>query len=232
MKERVPPAVKRPRKNNPALLMLAAFLAAGLLWAAFALDAPVRAWQLAGQKSAWTEFAAACSRYGDWPPLAAAIVIAGIIARYFKARRTLAMIFTMLAASLLAGAIVHPLRAATGRARPSKKIEEGWYGPRRDGKWIAGRHAFSSFPSAHTTAAAAMATPLFLAGWRAGLCGWIAVGLIGWSRIYLGVHHPSDVAAGAILGWVCGCAAMRSPVFRRWTWRIAGRATDSPVRTV
>ena len=67
-----------------------------------------------------------------------------------------------------------------------------------------------SFPSGHSMAAAALGAALaFLlwpTRWRwAGL----AVGLVwalsmGWSRMYSGVHYPSDVIAGWVgsLGWV------------------------------
>jgi undecaprenyl-diphosphatase len=33
--------------------------------------------------------------------------------------------------------------------------------------------------------------------------------LLGWSRIYLGMHHPSDVAWGVVNGVVCGLIAWR-----------------------
>ena len=71
-----------------------------------------------------------------------------------------------------------------------------------------------SFPSGHALGSlcfygvlAAILAPL-ARGWGAKLCIWIAtvllVGMIGLSRIYLGVHYPSDVIAGYCAGavWV------------------------------
>jgi membrane-associated phospholipid phosphatase len=45
---------------------------------------------------------------------------------------------------------------------------------------------------------------------------------IGYSRVYVGVHYPGDVVAGALLGVLCGLAALlalralkaRRPTFR------------------
>jgi undecaprenyl-diphosphatase len=224
MKEREARGVKRSPQKNRTLLVLAVVGSAALIWVAFALDAPVCEWQLAPGKGAWRDFATACSRYGDWPPLAGAVLVVTLVAAYFKARRSMTVLVTMFAASLLAGAVVNPLRAVTGRARPNAKVEAGWYGPRLDGKWLVGKHAYSSFPSAHTTVAFAMAVPLFLAGWRAGAAGCLVAALIGWSRIYLGVHHPSDVMVGAMLGAACGWAPMRSAACRWWTWRAVSAA--------
>ena len=64
----------------------------------------------------------------------------------------------------------------------------------------AGREPDSSFPSGHTTVAFAAATVVALdrpnlAPWSLGFAT-----LVGFSRIYEGVHYPTDVLAAAALG--------------------------------
>ena len=61
-----------------------------------------------------------------------------------------------------------------------------------------------SFPSGHTTSICSVATMLFLMPhpWF-GMVASFAI-LVGISRIYLGVHYPSDVLCGALLGIMCG----------------------------
>jgi undecaprenyl-diphosphatase len=58
-----------------------------------------------------------------------------------------------------------------------------------------------SFPSAHALLAFMMAT--LLATWfpRYRIIFYIAAGFIGWTRIYLGLHFPTDVIAGGLLGY-------------------------------
>lgn len=74
----------------------------------------------------------------------------------------------------------------------------------------------NSFPSGHTTAAFAFASAL----WRTAPDKWmrwtalICAVLMGLSRLYVGVHYPSDVlvgvAVGLLAGWLAGKLTRRS----------------------
>ena len=59
-----------------------------------------------------------------------------------------------------------------------------------------------SFPSGHTSMAFGTATSLSLCypKWYVIVPAYIWAGSVGYSRMYLGVHYPSDVVAGALLG--------------------------------
>jgi membrane-associated phospholipid phosphatase len=59
-----------------------------------------------------------------------------------------------------------------------------------------------SFPSGHTSAAFSSATAVARAypKWYVIAPSLLWSSAVGYSRMYLGVHNPSDVAAGAILG--------------------------------
>lgn len=61
-----------------------------------------------------------------------------------------------------------------------------------------------SFPSGHTTAIYALVTPFMAYGGFAiwtSMLGLLGI-LVGFSRIYLGQHYPSDVLAGGVIGGV------------------------------
>ena len=66
-----------------------------------------------------------------------------------------------------------------------------------------------SFPSGHTSEAFATATSLALINhkWYVVVPAYTWAGLVGYSRLYMGVHYPADVFAGAALGtgsaWLC-----------------------------
>lgn len=77
----------------------------------------------------------------------------------------------------------------------------------------------SSFPSGHTTIAFAFAVTLFLFTRRTKLewMGWAALAwapLVGVSRIYRGVHWPTDTLAGACAGIFSGCLVYL--IWQRW----------------
>ena len=58
-----------------------------------------------------------------------------------------------------------------------------------------------SFPSAHTALSFMMATLLAVRFPRYRVFFFIAAGFIGWTRMYLGLHYPTDVIPGALLGY-------------------------------
>jgi membrane-associated phospholipid phosphatase len=59
-----------------------------------------------------------------------------------------------------------------------------------------------SFPSGHTSSAFATATSLSMAypKWYVIAPSFVWAGAVGYSRMHLGVHYPTDVFAGAIIG--------------------------------
>lgn len=66
-----------------------------------------------------------------------------------------------------------------------------------------------SFPSGHTGASFAAASALYFSRNRLWIPALTVAILIGFSRLYLYVHYPSDVLAGALLGVLSGWAAYR-----------------------
>lgn len=90
----------------------------------------------------------------------------------------------------------------------------------RPSLWVSLRpeHTFS-FPSGHAMDTAALAAALFFVlprhrrAWA--LAPLFALG-VGWARMYLGVHYPSDVLAGwsAAVGWVLLVQLVAGPAVR------------------
>ena len=75
---------------------------------------------------------------------------------------------------------------------------------------LVAEHDPNSFPSGHTCAAfgAGMAWLNTLPRKWGGAAAAAAV-CMGLSRLYVGVHYPSDVLAGALVGSLCGLLACR-----------------------
>ena len=84
-----------------------------------------------------------------------------------------------------------------------------------------------SFPSDHAAAAVAIAFGVLAYSRRVGIAYLIVGTLIGLSRIALGMHYPSDVIAGAVVGWLA--ASLVTGVGARWMTRLvvlASRVSD------
>lgn len=97
-------------------------------------------------------------------------------------------------------------------------------------------YASSSFPSGHATQTMAVGLVLavVLSG-RSRRVPTIAVAVafslvVGWSRAYLGVHNPSDVVAGWVLGamWAGAILSWRSVVRRTRSVPAAAPGTSPP----
>ena len=61
-----------------------------------------------------------------------------------------------------------------------------------------------SFPSGHSCSSFAAATVVFFRDKRWGAAALVLAALIAFSRVFLLVHYPTDVLAGAALGVLCG----------------------------
>jgi undecaprenyl-diphosphatase len=94
------------------------------------------------------------------------------------------------------------LKSVFGRIRPA--LDPALTGPL---PWGLRRPVTSAFPSGHSTAGFTAA--VFLSRADPGPPWYLIAGLVGFSRIYVRLHHTSDVLGGAALGLAFGYAARR-----------------------
>lgn len=82
---------------------------------------------------------------------------------------------------------------------------------------LVAEHDPNSFPSGHTCAAfAAGLSWMKVLPWKWGkAAALVAAVCMGLSRLYVGVHYPADVLAGALIGSLCAWAAWKGQQFYR-----------------
>ncbi len=105
--------------------------------------------------------------------------------------------FVVAAASIVNAGVTIALKYSINRERPFETYPDIFK------KTKAGS---PSFPSGHTSSAFATATSLSLSypEWYVIVPSFAYAGTVAYSRMHLGVHYPSDAAAGAVIG--AGCA--------------------------
>lgn len=98
--------------------------------------------------------------------------------------------------------IVHGFKRTFGRPRPITLMTE-W-------SFFTNQGAYHSLPSGHTAEISAAAGSLAQKAkslWNVFLWGFFPAGM-GVSRVYLGMHHATDVLAGAIVGSITSYAVI------------------------
>ena len=104
--------------------------------------------------------------------------------------------FALLIADVVSGAVMKPLFA---RERPFVAHTEV--------TTVGHRSPSPSFPSGHATIAAAGAVALSLMWPGLTVVWWILAAATMLARLYMGMHYPTDVIGGALVGLACGWLA-------------------------
>lgn len=74
----------------------------------------------------------------------------------------------------------------------------------------------SSFPSDHAAGSFGFAVGLFFAGSGAGILGIILALIVSWARVFVGLHWPTDVLMGALVGIVSGLLVLGLRRYLEW----------------
>ena len=148
-------------------------------------------------------FAATLTKFGVfWGVFPVAAVI-GIVLLYKRRWRSLTYLLTTLLGSIFinrtAKVLLHRVRPHLWQS-PSPEIDYG-------------------FPSGHAMSSMSLVAVLVILTWGTRWCWWVLFvgGLfvlsIGWTRLYLGVHYPSDILAGwtVSIAWAVGVSLLIRP---------------------
>lgn len=129
------------------------------------------------------------------------ILISLVLMCFSKTRKAGIMSITALAFAFLVDNMI--LKPLFGRMRPYEVIK-GLH-------CIVGKQPNFSFPSGHTGSSFASAVVLYQElPQKYGKWLLAAAFLMGFTRLYVGVHYPSDVLGGAIIGTLLGIFTVKA----------------------
>lgn len=121
------------------------------------------------------------------------ILIAVILLFFKKTRKCGILCLIAMAFCFIFGEVL--LKNIICRVRPCNQFP--------DVALLISRPTSFSFPSGHSGASFAAATTIFVFNKKFGIAALCLAALIGFSRVFLFVHYPTDVIAGALLGILC-----------------------------
>jgi membrane-associated phospholipid phosphatase len=188
------------------LVLIFGFISVSLLWTVGQrLDVWVfKLLNVHGRRTTWLdELMLAFTQIGS-----GLFILVVILVLYFGENHILAYELTMGALSL--GLVVELIKAIIHRTRPFIKL--------KDIRIVGSRASGRSFPSGHTSQTFFMASVLlhyYQAGFHIWLLLYVIASLVGITRIYLGMHYPRDVLAGAMLGTAWGLVGV---IFNNHMW--------------
>ncbi|WP_327684170.1 phosphatase PAP2 family protein [Kitasatospora sp. NBC_00458] len=160
-----------------------------------------------------------------WSAVGLALFALLMLAAWWRARGAAPAVIAQVLASplvvVVAYAVNSALKGVVEEVRPCAQLGvrdtlEACPGP---GDW--------SFPSNHTVAAFAAAAALWFADRRIGVVAGFAAVLMGASRVWVGVHYPHDVLAGAVVGVL---VAVPLALAAGRAGPLVGRARSGPLR--
>lgn len=195
--QRVPCAGLRLEGRRLAVFGL---FGAGCLALAFLLDHPARELVRSQLDPDALALARTISVVTDLPFLWMFSLLSAGLGTFFGCSRLRRLAATLALAGTLSGFVGMTIRGVTGRTRPCAATEPGWYGLRKDGRWLVGEPSFNSFPSGHTCAMAGFVGALWILRPKTLWPVWIFPMAVAWARMKLDRHWLSDIVPAFLIG--------------------------------